>query len=114
MSRDLRRLSLGLLVIPVLTACGGTGSGTTASGTSTVRQGVHADARTAVIATVEVKRQCDIGTQSFPKEADITADLDKRLAAAGVGHLEWKHWHDELATSPELVSQFRQVSARGC
>ncbi|GAA2740465.1 hypothetical protein GCM10009868_02780 [Terrabacter aerolatus] len=95
-----------------LGACGSSGGSPGAA--STVRADVPADARTQQIAEVEFARQCSVGTQSFPKEADIDADLAKRLATAGVSHLEWKQWHDSLAVSPQLVTQFAEVGKHGC
>jgi hypothetical protein len=47
-------------------------------------------------------------------EADITTDLDDRLADAGFTHEQWKRWHDALVDSPELVDQFAEISAAGC
>jgi hypothetical protein len=81
---------------------------------STIPSNVKADAHTRVIAEVEFRRQCMIGQQSFPQEIDITKDLDGRLGAVGINHLTWKNWHDELATSPELVKQFAELSKAGC
>lgn len=81
---------------------------------STVRTNVVADDRTHQIAKVEFERQCVVGTQSFPKESDIDADLAKRLTAAGLSHLEWKEWHDSLVTSPDLVTQLAAVGRAGC
>jgi hypothetical protein len=78
------------------------------------RTGVPADATTGRIAQVEVERQCTIGATSFPDEAGITDDLDRRLAAAGLTHEQWKRWHDALVVSPDLVAQLRTTSAPGC
>jgi hypothetical protein len=100
-------------LLAVLTACGNSGAHGVAA-TSTILRNVKADAQTRIIAEVEFKRQCTIGQQSFPKEADITTDLDNRLGAVGVTHLAWKNWHDQLATSPELVKQLAEVSKAGC
>ena len=44
----------------------------------------------------------------------ITADLDGRLAAAGLTHAQWKDWHDALVSSPALVTQLSEVGAPGC
>ncbi|GAA5035412.1 hypothetical protein GCM10023258_37230 [Terrabacter aeriphilus] len=96
------------------TASGGSGDGAAPTSSSTVRADVPADARTREIAQVEFERQCAIGTVSFPKEADIDADLDQRLEAAGVEHLEWKSWHDSLVVSPALVTQLAEVGKGGC
>ncbi|WP_113809512.1 hypothetical protein [Blastococcus sp. TBT05-19] len=73
-----------------------------------------ADDTTRRIAEVEFVRQCTIASTSFVDEADITTDLDARLAAAGFSHQEWKDWHDALVDSPELVEQFAEISAPGC
>lgn len=111
-----------LLAVGALGACGsatggsgdGAGDGASPSSTSTVRADVPADARTREIAQVEFERQCAVATVSFPKEADIDADLEKRLEAAGVAHLEWKSWHDSLVVSPALVTQLAEVGKVGC
>jgi len=63
---------------------------------------------------VEAARQCEVGSSAFAEESAITADLDARLAAAGLTHTQWKDWHDALATSPDLVAQLSQVNASGC
>lgn len=112
-------IALGvLLAAGTLGACGsatgGGGAGAAPSSTSTVRADVPADARTREIAQVEFERQCAVGGMSFPKEADIDADLEKRLKAAGVQHLEWKSWHDSLVVSPALVTQLAEVGKGGC
>lgn len=75
---------------------------------------VQADDRTARIAAVEARRLCDVANQPFPQEADISRDLDRRLSEAGITHLEWKNWHDELATSPSLVTQFADLTRTAC
>lgn len=97
--------------LSALTACGNSGA---RGASATILRNVKADAQTRVIADVEFKRQCTIDQQSFPKEADITRDLDNRLGALGISHLAWKNWHDQLATSPQLVSQLAEVSKAGC
>ncbi|WP_256793273.1 hypothetical protein [Terrabacter sp. Ter38] len=103
--------TVAALLVPVLGACGTSGP---PGASSTVRADVPADARTEQIAEVEFARQCSVGTQSFPKESDIDADLAKRLTTAGLSHLEWKQWHDSLAVSPQLVTQLAEVGKRGC
>ncbi|XGX78284.1 hypothetical protein LQK93_01069 [Terrabacter sp. BE26] len=107
-----------ILLVGTFAACGATsgvaGPGTTSASVSTVRADVPADARTRQIAQVEVERQCAVGTKSFAKEADIDADLAKRLEAAGLSHQEWKSWHDSLVVSPALVDQLAAVSKTGC
>ena len=97
-------------LLAALTACGKSG----ALAKSTILRNVKADAQTRIIAGAEFKRQCTIDQQSFPKEADITRDLDNRLGALGISHLAWKNWHDQLATSPELVRQLTEVGKAGC
>ena len=96
--------------LSALTACGNSG----ALAKSAILRNVKADAQTRIIAEAEFKRQCTIDQQSFPREADITKDLDNRLGAVGISHLTWKNWHDQLATSPELVRQLADVSKAGC
>ena len=76
--------------------------------------GTPADAVTRAIAEVEFARQCTVASTTFADEADLTTDLDDRLAAAGFTHLQWKEWHDALVTSPELVAQVAEISAAGC
>lgn len=108
-------LALAALLTLSTGACSSPGQTPTSSGTTrTVRSNVAADAKTRQIAQVEFIRQCSIGAQSFPKEADLTTDLDNRLAAAHLTHLAWKNWHDELATSPQLVTQLHDIAKTGC
>jgi hypothetical protein len=110
-SRTCVAIAGAVAFLSALTACGNSGAhGASAS----VLRNVKADTRTRVIAEAEFKRQCTIDQQSFPKEADITRDLDSRLGALGISHLAWKNWHDQLATSPELVRQLAEVSKLGC
>lgn len=119
-SRDLRRrLLVGLCLVSAAAPLAGCGSGTAAASGSTAtaqptRAGVPADATTGRIAQVEAQRQCTIGTASFPDEAGITGDLDRRLAAAGLTHQQWKDWHDALVVSPDLVAQLRATGVPGC
>ena len=75
---------------------------------------VPADELTHRIASVEFGRQCAVTSLTFPNESDITTDLDTRLAAADLTHVQWKDWHDALVDSPELVAQLSEVSAPGC
>jgi hypothetical protein len=77
-------------------------------------QPVEADERTRRIAVVEFERQCAIDAVSFPVESGITADLESRLAAAGLTHEEWKDWRDALVGSPELVAQLAAAGRGGC
>lgn len=115
-SRDRRSARLiGLLTLTaglLVTSCssGAHGSTATANGSTAV----PADPRTRQLAQVEFERQCAMDSLSFPSESAITTDLDDRLKAAGLTHLEWKHWHDALVRSPQLVAQFRQISGAGC
>ena len=102
-----------------LTSCTGASDADRASKTSSsspdaVVPSVQADTGTATIAEVESRRLCDVATQRFPKETDIGADLDRRLSEAGLTHLQWKNWHDELSTSPSLVTQFAEISKLAC
>lgn len=92
--RRLVALVAGVGLAGALSACGPSGPAP-----------MRADETTALLASVEAERQCAIAAQSFPGESDITADLEQRLADAGVTYAQWKDWHDALATSPELVEQ---------
>jgi hypothetical protein len=76
--------------------------------------GTPADATTGRIAEVESARQCTVASVNYADEAQFTTDLDARLTAAGFTHAQWKQWHDALADSPELVTQFAGISAAGC
>lgn len=107
-------LAVALLMILAVGACSTSPPSPASSSATAVPKNIAADATTLAIARVEVARQCTIGSQSFPKESDLTADLDKRLAAAQLTHLAWKNWHDELATSPQLVKQFAELTTAGC
>jgi hypothetical protein len=114
-----RRVVGGLLLGAVLTAtvsaCGSAEPASPANArTSAAPTNVPADASTRRVAEVEFVRQCTIADQSFPKESDLDADLDRRLASAGISHLQWKDWHDALVTSPQLVSQLAEVGTGGC
>jgi hypothetical protein len=105
-----------LAFVGVVAACGtepdtGAAEGAVSSSASSARP---ADATTSGLAQVEVDRQCTIASTSFADEADITTDLDDRLATAGFTHQQWKEWHDALADSPELVAQFAEISTAGC
>jgi hypothetical protein len=55
-----------------------------------------------------------VSSANYADEATFTTDLDDRLAAAGFTHAQWKQWHDALADSPELITQFAEISAPGC
>jgi hypothetical protein len=105
----------GFVLASLCAACG-TGSADDAAGGAepTATVGMAADAGTRRLAEVEFHRQCDVDEVSFAAEADITADLDERLADAGFTHQQWKRWHDALAGSPDLVAQFTEVVAEGC
>ena len=113
-----------MLLLSLLGACGTGGAQDTpaaAPSTGTVAVAaipgmtpVAADDVTARIAAVEFTRQCAVVTQSFADESGFTTDLDDRLAAAGLTHAQWKDWHDALAVSPELITQWSQVAATGC
>jgi hypothetical protein len=95
-------------------ACGTDRSDAESAASSTSASAVPADAMTRGIAEVEFARQCTVGSTNFASEADLTSDLDARLAAAGFTHQQWKRWHDALADSPELVAEFAHISAAGC
>jgi len=110
------------LVLTVLAVAGGTAAcgsdpdvgAAAGAASSTSASAVPADATSRGIAEVEFARQCTVGSASFAGEADLTTDLDARLAAAGFTHEQWKRWHDALADSPELVAEFAHISAAGC
>ncbi len=73
-----------------------------------------ADVMTGRIAEVEFARQCVVASANYADEAQFTIELDTHLAAAGFTHEQWKQWHDALVGSPELVTQFAEISAAGC
>ncbi len=116
--RPASRVATALAVLALVagtTACAvEADAGAAGAATDTAARGVPADDTTRRIAEVESGRQCTIGATSFVDEADITLDLDARLAAAGFTHQQWKDWHDALVDSPELVAQFAEISAAGC
>jgi hypothetical protein len=107
-----------LVVLAVVSAVGGCAAGadrsSAAGGAAPTASAVPADQLTRRIAEVESARQCAVGSLSFADEADITTDLDTRLAAADLTHAQWKDWHDALVDSPDLVAQLVEVSAAGC
>ena len=102
-----------LVLLASASGCAGEADDTadTAAASTSARP---ADETTRRLAEVEFARQCTVAATSFVHEADITGDLDARLAAAGFSHEEWKQWHDALASSPELVDQFAQLAEAGC
>jgi hypothetical protein len=103
-----------LALVGSTAACGTDPAGAEAAASSTSASALPADDMTRGIAEVEFARQCTIDKANFADEADLTSDLDVRLAAAGFTHEQWKRWHDALADSPELVAQFARISAAGC
>jgi hypothetical protein len=109
---------LGLLAASMTLVVSGCASGADRSSTGNSAEAalsaVSADDLTHRIAEVEFARQCAVASLTFPDEADITTDLDDRLAAADLTHAQWKDWRDSLADSPELVAQLGEVSAAGC
>ena len=106
---------VSLAALALLGATAGCGSGTTADASSeSAPTGTTADASTGRIAEVEWARQCTVDTATHADENAFTTDLDARLSAAGFTHEQWKQWHDALADSPELITQFAEISAPGC
>jgi len=111
--RRLARAVVPLAALAVLVATSGCGADD-AAGTRSAPTGTAADAATGRIAEVEWARQCTVDTASHADENGFTTDLDARLTAAGFTHEQWKQWHDALADSPELITQFAEISAAGC
>jgi hypothetical protein len=107
-------LAAAAVVLGVSGCAAGTGQPSAGSDAGSPARAVPADDLTRRIAGVEFARQCTVTTASFPSESDITADLDTRLAAAGLTHAQWKGWHDALVDSPALVAQLTQAGAAGC
>jgi hypothetical protein len=113
--RRLTRAVLSLAALALLGGTAGCGSDATAeASTPTAPTGTPADATTLRLAEVEWARQCTVDTANHADENAFTTDLDARLTAAGFTHEQWKQWHDALADSPELISQFAEISATGC
>jgi hypothetical protein len=116
--RRLPGAAVGVLALSLLVTLSGCVSGpdrsTAGSSAGSATAAVPADDLTRRIAEVEFGRQCAVTTLTFPAEADITTDLDTRLAAAGLTHAQWKDWHDALVDSPALVAQLTEVGAPGC
>lgn len=109
------RVAVSLAALTLLAATAGCGSDATAeASTATTPTGTPADATTRRIAEVEWARQCTVDTATYADESAFTTDLDARLGAAGFTHEQWKQWHDALADSPELITQFAEISASGC
>lgn len=117
-TRRLPRAALGLLAAGVVLTVGGCASGaahpSSGSSVASAPGAVPADELTRRIAEVEAARLCAVTATTFANEADITTDLDTRLAAVGLTHAQWKDWHDALVDSPDLVAQLTEVSAPGC
>jgi hypothetical protein len=109
------RAVVSLAALALLGATAGCGADAAAEASSESRPtGTPADATTGRIAEVEWARQCVVDTASHADENGFTTDLDARLTAAGFTHAQWKQWHDALADSPELITQFAEISATGC
>ena len=102
------------MLVAVSGCASAAGQPSAASSAAPTSNAVPADELTQRIAQVEFDRQCAVTSLAFPNEADITTDLDTRLAAAGLTHAQWKDWHDALDVSPALVTQLAEVSAPGC
>ncbi|SDF53728.1 hypothetical protein SAMN05660485_03572 [Blastococcus fimeti] len=113
-----RRLARGLVALAALAVLGTTAAcgaqEPAAEPAAATPTGTPADAATGRIAEVEFARQCTVASANYADEAQFTIELDTHLAAAGFTHEQWKRWHDALAVSPELVTQFAEISARGC
>jgi hypothetical protein len=113
--RRLARAAVSLAALVLLGATAGCGTDAAAeASTGSAPTGTEADAATGRIAEVEWARQCTVDTANHADENAFTTDLDARLAAAGSTHEQWKQWHDALADSPELITQFAEISAAGC
>ena len=109
------RAVVSLTALAFLGATAGCGSDSAdQASTGSEATGTTADATTGRLAAVEWARQCAVDTVSHAHEDGFTTDLDARLAAAGATHEQWKQWHDALAGSPELITQFAEISAAGC
>jgi hypothetical protein len=107
-------LAVAIALVASCAGCSSAEQDAPAAAPSESANAVDADATTRGIAEVEFVRQCTIASTHFVDEADITTDLDDRLADAGFTHEQWKRWHDALVDSPELVDQFAEISAAGC
>jgi hypothetical protein len=106
-------------LLVVLACAAGTAACGNAAGTQAGQEAASTTARpsddmTQGLAEVEFGRLCAVGSANFAHEADLDADLDSRLSAAGFSHEQWKQWHDALADSPALVAQYAELSAAGC
>jgi hypothetical protein len=113
-SAERARIGLAAAVLALVAGCAGQAEAGAPAAASSSSSSQAADDTTRRIAEVEFARQCTVASTSFVDEADITTDLDARLAAAGSTHQEWKDWHDALVDSPDLVEQFAEISAAGC
>ncbi|SOE00189.1 hypothetical protein [Blastococcus haudaquaticus] len=105
-----------LAVLGTTAACGAEepATGPAAATPSSTPSSTPADATTGRIAEIEFARQCTVASVNYADEAQFTIELDTHLAAAGFSHEQWKQWHDALVVSPELVTQFAEISAAGC
>ncbi len=73
---------LGVAVMLVAVACAGTG--------------------TPPEVALEARWQCDVQRQTFGDLAALDAELDSRLAAAGLTRADYETFKEELATSQTL------------
>jgi hypothetical protein len=103
-----------LTVLAGTAACGSEEAGAAASTSSSAPSTMPADAITGRLAELEFARQCTVDATNRADEAAFTTELDQSLAEAGLTHEQWKEWHDALADSPELVTQFAEAGAAGC
>ena len=107
------RLLVVLACVAGVAACGD-GTESLADQEAAASTARPADDMTQGLAVIEFGRLCTVGSLNFADEAALDADLDSRLSAAGFSHEQWKEWHDALADSPALVTQYAQISAPGC
>jgi hypothetical protein len=88
--------------------------GALAAGCAAGPSGTDATPRTATLARIEAAHLCAATAQAFRSEADIDADLARRLDEHGMDRAAWKRWHDSLIDAPARAAQLAAANEAGC
>jgi hypothetical protein len=104
-SRDLRRALVAVTVAVGCAVTAGCGSGSSDA---------DATPRTATLARIEAAHLCAATAHAFRSEADIDADLARRLDEHGLDRATWKRWHDTLIDAPARAAQLAAANEAGC
>ena len=102
---DLRR---ALVALTLAVGC------TLAAGCAGGPSDTDATPRTATLARIEAAHLCAATAHAFRSEADIDADLVRRLGEHGLDRATWKRWHDTLIDAPARAAQLAAANEAGC